>query len=145
MKLVIQRCFQARVEVEGKVVGKIARGLTVFVGVENGDDETQVEKMARKIATLRIFDNDEGRFDRSLLDIDGQVLAISNFTLCGDAKKGARPNFSGAAKPDAAHALFSHFVTLLRAQNVVVASGIFGVDMKVWVENDGPVTMILET
>lgn len=144
MKIVIQRCFQARVEVEGEVVGLIARGLTVFVGVENGDDESQAEKMARKIVALRIFDNDEGRFDRSLLDLGGQVLAISNFTLCGETKKGARPNFSGAAKPDAANALFTRFVTLLRAQNIVVESGIFGADMKVWVENDGPVTLILE-
>ena len=145
MKIVIQRCLAARVEVEGQIVGEIARGLAVFVGVESGDGEAHVAKMARKIIGLRIFDNDEGRFDLSLLDVGGQVLAISNFTLCGDARKGTRPSFSGAAKPDSANAIFAGFVTLLREQNVVVASGVFGANMKVTVENDGPVTMILQT
>ncbi len=149
MKIVIQRCLAARVEVEGEIVGEIARGLAVFVGVEEGDGEAQAEaqaaKMARKIIGLRIFDNHEGRFDLSLLDVGGQVLAISNFTLCGDARKGTRPSFSGAAKPDSANAIFARFVTLLREQNVVVASGVFGADMKVTIENDGPVTMILQT
>lgn len=145
MKVVLQRCLSARVEVEGKVVGTIERGLTVFVGVEENDAEAQVEKMARKIVGLRIFDNDEGRFDRSLHDIGGAVLAVSNFTLCGDARKGTRPSFSGAAKPDNANAIFTRFVTLLREQNVVVETGVFGAEMKVLVENDGPVTMILET
>ena len=145
MKVVLQRCLSSRVEVESKVVGAIERGLTVFVGVEEGDTEAQAEKMARKIVGLRIFDNDEGRFDRSLHDIAGAVLAVSNFTLCGDARKGTRPSFSGAAKPDNANAIFTRFVTLLREQNVVVQTGVFGAEMKVFVENDGPVTMILES
>ena len=145
MKAVIQRCTKARVEVEGKVVGEIERGLTVFLGVFDGDEENAAAKMARKIAALRIFDDENGRFDFSLSQSGGGVLAIPNFTLCGDAKKGARPNFSAAAKPEKARPLFETFVTLLRLENVPVETGVFGAHMKVVVENDGPVTLILET
>ncbi len=145
MKIVIQRCQSARVEVEGEVVGQIAQGLAIFVGIEDGDEESELAKMARKIVALRIFDNDEGRFDLSVIDIGGEILAISNFTLCGQTSKGARPNFSGAAKPAFAQPAFEHFVTLLCAHNVAVQTGTFGAHMKVQVENDGPVTMVLET
>lgn len=145
MKIVIQRCLAARVEVEGEIVGQIAQGLAIFVGIEDGDDNRKLAQMARKIVALRIFDNDEGRFDRSLVDIGGAILAISNFTLCGQTQKGARPNFGGAAKPAFAQPAFDYFVTLLRAHNVVVETGTFGAHMKVLVENDGPVTMVLET
>ena len=145
MKIVIQRCTAAHVEVGGETVGEIGPGLALFVGIEEGDDESELAQMARKIVALRIFDNDEGRFDRSLLDIDGAVLAISNFTLCGQTSKGARPNFSSAAKPAFAQSAFDRFVTLLRDANVEVETGSFGAHMKVCVENDGPVTLILET
>ncbi len=144
MKAVIQRCHRAKVEVEGKIVGEIGAGLTIFLGVAKGDDEAAAEKLARKIATLRIFNDDEGRFNRSILDIGGDALVISNFTLCGDTKKGTRPNFTQAAPPDEANQLYQAFVTLLRGQKVPVETGIFAAMMNVSVENDGPVTIILE-
>jgi len=145
MKIVIQRCRRARVEVDGEIVGRIENGLAIFVGIAGGDDEKTAARMAQKIAGLRIFDNAEGKFDLSLRDAGGGALAIPNFTLCGDARKGARPNFSGAAPPDAASLLFSRFVTLLRETGTPVESGIFGAHMIVTVENDGPVTLILES
>jgi D-tyrosyl-tRNA(Tyr) deacylase len=144
MKAVIQRCTKASVEVEGEIVGEIENGLTVFLGVYEGDEENAAAKMAQKIAKLRVFDDAEGRFEYSLLQTNGSTLVIPNFTICGDAKKGARPNFAAAAKSENARALFERFVTLLRLQNVPVEAGIFGADMKVVVENDGPVTLILE-
>ena len=144
MKLVLQRCSSARVEVEGQIVGKIGRGWVAFVGVEEGDSEAQARKLAEKVAGLRMFDDDAGRFNLSVRDVSGSVLAVSNFTLCGDTRKGTRPSFSRAASPDGARELFETFVTLLRAWKVPVETGIFGAHMKVSVENDGPVTLILE-
>ena len=156
MKIVLQRCTAARVEVDGEIVGSIAQGLALFVGIEDSDevqDEAKVEakaegeakaaRMARKVLSLRIFDNVQGRFDRSLIDIKGGVLAIPNFTLCAQTGKGARPNFSRAARPETAQRLFERFVTLLRASDVVVATGTFGAHMTVFVENDGPVSIVL--
>lgn len=156
MKIVLQRCTAARVEVDGEIVGSIAQGLALFVGIEDSDevqDEVQDEakaegeakaaRMARKVLSLRIFDNVQGRFDRSLIDIKGGVLAIPNFTLCAQTGKGARPNFSRAARPETAQRLFERFVTLLRASDVVVATGTFGAHMTVFVENDGPVSIVL--
>ena len=144
MKVVIQRCHNAKVEVEGEIVGEIGAGLTIFLGVAKGDNEAVAQKLAHKIAGLRIFNDDEGRFNRSILDIGGSALVISNFTLCGDAKKGTRPNFIGAAPPVEANLLYQAFVTLLRGQNVPVETGVFAAMMNVSVENDGPVTIILE-
>jgi D-tyrosyl-tRNA(Tyr) deacylase len=144
MKALIQRCSHAQVLVEGEIVGKIERGLTIFLGVEQGDDEAKAARLARKIAGLRVFDNSEGRFDLSLRDVGGQVLAISNFTLCGDARKGTRPNFSGAASPGEAQELYGRFATLLQEQGVKVETGRFGAHMQVLVENDGPVSMLLD-
>jgi D-tyrosyl-tRNA(Tyr) deacylase len=143
MKIVIQRCSAARVEVDAQVVGEVARGLVAFVGVEEGDDENCAAKLARKIAALRVFDNSEGRFDLAVRDVNGAVLAISNFTLCGETRKGTRPNWGSAAKPEAARRLFDCFVTLLSDQGVPVQTGVFGAAMRVYVDNDGPVTMIL--
>jgi D-tyrosyl-tRNA(Tyr) deacylase len=156
MKIVLQRCTAARVEVDGEIVGSIAQGLALFVGIEDSDevqDEAKVEakaegeakaaRMARKVLSLRIFDNVQGRFDRSLIDIKGGVLAIPNFTLCAQTGKGARPNFSRAARLETAQRLFERFVTLLRASDVVVATGTFGAHMTVFVENDGPVSIVL--
>ncbi|HVF84701.1 MAG TPA: D-aminoacyl-tRNA deacylase [Abditibacteriaceae bacterium] len=145
MKIVIQRCTAARVEVEGEIVGGVAQGLALFVGLQDGDDEAEIARMARKVLSLRVFNNDEGRFDRSLTDIAGGVLAIPNFTLCAQTRKGARPNFSGAAPPETAQRLFERFVTLLRAEKVVVATGTFGAHMTVLVENDGPVSIVLSS
>ena len=144
MKIVLQRCHAARVEVEGEIVGEIGHGRTIFLGIEKGDDESCAARLVGKIAGLRVFDDEAGRFDRSLLDVGGSALVISNFTLCGDARKGTRPNFSSAAPPDEANQLYQRFVTLLREQQVPVATGTFGAAMRVWVENDGPVTLLLE-
>ena len=144
MKAVIQRCRRAQVEVAGETVGAIESGLVVFLGVAQGDDEEQAARLARKIAGLRIFSNAQDKFDLSLKDSGGAALVIPNFTLLGDTRKGARPNFSGAAPPSEAEPLFQRFVTLLRAEGIAVQSGVFGASMRVLVENDGPVTMLLE-
>jgi len=144
MKAVIQRCHRASVAVDGRVVGEIGEGLTVFLGVEQGDDEKIARRLAEKVAKLRIFSDDEGRFDRSVRDINGAVLVISNFTLCGDARKGNRPNFMAAAPPEEANRLYESFVTLLGQQEITVRSGIFGAAMTVDVSNSGPVTLIVE-
>lgn len=144
MKAVLQRCKAARVEVDGKVVGQISQGLTIFLGVASGDDESCAAKLASKVLGLRIFDDADGKFNFSVKDVGGEVLVVSNFTLCGDARKGTRPSFSSAAPPDLANALYERFVTLIRESGVKVATGIFAATMQVHVENDGPVTMILE-
>lgn len=144
MKAVIQRCHRAQVEVGGEVVGSIGRGLAIFVGIETNDNEERAARLAQKIAALRIFNNAEGKFDLSVQDIGGAALVIPNFTLCGEARKGARPNFGGAAPPALAEPLCERFVTLLRHHNIPVETGVFGAMMNVQVENDGPVTMILE-
>ena len=126
-------------------MGAIGPGLAVFLGIAKGDDLAAAEKLARKIAALRIFNDEGGKFNHSLLDIGGGALVISNFTLCGEAKKGTRPNFTQAAPPGEANQLYEAFVTLLRGQNVPVETGVFAAMMNVSVENDGPVTIILET
>lgn len=144
MRAVIQRCAAAHVEVEGAVVGRIERGLAIFLGVAVGDTDACAEKMARKIAALRIFDDEAGRFDRSVRDIGGAVLVISNFTLCGDARKGTRPSFSSAAPPIEANRLYERFISLLQGEGVPTQAGVFGAAMQVNVDNDGPVTIVLD-
>ena len=144
MKAVVQRCRAASVEVDGKVVGQISHGLTVFLGIAGGDDESCAARMAQKIAALRIFDDADGRFDLSVRDVGGAALVISNFTVCGDARKGTRPNFGGAAPAEKANHLYSRFVKLLEDNAVPVQTGIFAASMRVAVENDGPVTVVLE-
>ena len=144
MKLLVQRCTRAQVLVEHEVVGQIAHGLALFVGIAQGDSDEAAKKLAAKVASLRIFSNAEGKFDLSVREVGGAVLLISNFTLCGDARKGARPNFSAAARPEEAQVRIESFATLLRAQGLEVAEGRFGADMQVLVENDGPVCLWLE-
>jgi len=144
MRAVIQRCHAASVEVEGEIVGQIERGLAIFLGVAEGDDESTAAKLAQKIVQLRIFENEDGKFDRSLVNVGGAALVISNFTLYGDARKGNRPNFSGAARPQSAQEIYDCFVTLLKCQGIEVQTGQFGAHMNVRVENDGPVTLILD-
>ena len=144
MKAVLQRCLQAHVMVEGEVVGKIERGFVAFVGVTGEDTPQNVAKMAQKIGALRLFSDAAGRFNLGLKDVDGSVLLISNFTLCGDARKGNRPSFMAAAQPEMANQLFESLATLLSAQGLNVQKGVFGADMRVTVENDGPVTLILD-
>lgn len=144
MRVVIQRVTQASVTIDGETVGEIGHGLVLLVGIKEGDTKAQAEWLAAKIATLRIFEDEKGRFDRSLLDVKGEALIVSQFTLYGDARKGRRPSFSDAARPEIAAPLFDRFVELVRAQGVPVATGIFQAMMLVEIHNDGPVTLILD-
>jgi D-tyrosyl-tRNA(Tyr) deacylase len=144
MKMVIQRVSRAEVRVDGKTVGRIGAGLAALVGLERGDGEEQLERAARRLATLRVFSDDEGRMNRGLDEIGGAVLAVSQFTLAGSIRKGRRPSFDRALSGEAAEPLFDRFLALLRAEGVTVETGIFGALMDVELVNDGPVTLIWE-
>jgi D-tyrosyl-tRNA(Tyr) deacylase len=144
MRAVVQRVSRAAVTVEGRVVGAIERGLAILVGVRGGDTEAQAQWLASKIATLRIFDDDEGKLNRSVLDIGGGALVVSQFTLYGDARKGRRPSYDQAAPPEVAEPLIRHLVERLEAQGVAVQTGVFRAHMLVEIHNDGPVTILLE-
>jgi D-tyrosyl-tRNA(Tyr) deacylase len=144
LRAVVQRVAEARVRVEGEVVGEIGPGLCVLLGIERGDDESTAERLAGRVARLRIFENDEGRFDRSVLDTGGAVLVISNFTLIADTAKGNRPSFSEAAPPELAEPLFERFCLAVRELGVPLGRGVFGARMSVEIANDGPVTIVLE-
>ncbi len=133
----------ARVSIEGRVVGEIGGGLCVLLGVAHGDSAADAARLAGKIARLRIFEDDEGRFDRSLLDTGGAALVVSQFTLIADTAKGNRPSFSGAAPPEEAEPLYERFCDELRALGVHVEQGVFGARMAVELVNDGPVTIVL--
>ena len=140
MRAVIQRVARA----SSTPGGSIGAGLCVLVGVAEGDDEAVAVRLAEKIARLRIFEKDEGKFDRSLLDTGGEALVVSQFTLLGDASKGNRPSFSGAARPEVAEPLYERVAQALRDLGVPVATGAFGARMAVELVNDGPVTIVLE-
>ncbi len=144
MKAVVQRVSAARVLVDGEVVGEIGPGLCVLLGIARGDGEEAVERLAGRVARLRIFENDEGKFDRSLLDVAGQALVVSQFTLIADTAKGNRPSFTDAAAPEQAEPLYERFCAALRELGVAVATGRFGARMAVEVLNDGPVTIVLD-
>ncbi len=144
MRAVVQRVSQATVSVEGEVVGAIGRGVVVLVGITHGDTAAQAEWLARKIAGLRIFEDDAGKINAGLLDVDGAALVISQFTLYADARKGRRPSFTGAAPPEVAEPLVERFVQVLRDHSVPVETGVFGAHMLVEIHNDGPVTILLE-
>ncbi len=145
MRAVIQRVTQASVSVDGEIVGAIGRGLVVLVGVTHDDDERDAQWLAQKIATLRIFPDEAGKFDRAVLDIGGSALVVSQFTLYADARKGRRPDFIAAARPALAEPLLARFIALLREQGVQVQTGQFQAHMLVTILNDGPVTIILES
>ncbi len=145
MRVVLQRVQKASVEIEGKIVGEIAKGLLLFVGITHEDTEKEAHYLAEKIVNLRVFEDDDGKMNLSLKDVGGQVLSISQFTLYGDTKKGRRPSFVDAAKPELANPLYERFNSLLRQQDVIVETGEFGADMAVSLINDGPVTIILES
>lgn len=145
MRAVVQRVTEAEVRVEGRVAGACGPGVVVLLGVEEGDGPPAAERLARKVARLRIFENDEGRFDRSLLDTGGAALVVSQFTLVADTAKGNRPSFTRAAAPERAEPLVEHVCQALRAEGVPVETGAFGARMEVELVNDGPVTIILET
>lgn len=144
MKAVVQRVTQAKVSVEGKAVGQIRSGLVVLLGIAQGDSEQEAQWMANKIANLRIFADKDGKFNRSILDIGGQALVVAQFTLYGDARKGRRPSFTQAAPPEVAEPLVERVAQLLVELGVPVACGQFGAHMLVEIDNDGPVTIILE-
>lgn len=145
MKIVIQRAKNAKVTVEEKVVGEIREGVMVLVGITHDDTEADAEYLADKVANVRIFEDDAGKMNHSLVDINGQVLSVSQFTLYGDCRKGRRPNFMDAAKPDYANDLYEHFNTKLREKGLHVETGTFGAMMDVQFTNAGPVTLILES
>lgn len=130
--------------VDGRVVSSCAGGVVVLLGVAVGDTVGQAERLAGKVARLRIFGNDEGRFDRSLQDVGGEALAVSQFTLIADTRKGNRPSFTAAARPEAAEPLYEGFCSALEREGVRVARGIFGEHMEVVLVNDGPVTIVLD-
>ncbi len=144
MRVLVQRVLQGSVRVDGRVVAAIGRGLVVFLGVGQGDTEEQARFLAEKVAQLRIFEDAESKFNLSLLDVGGEALVVSQFTLYGDARKGRRPSFSEAARPDVAAPLVEKFIEHLKAQGVPTQSGIFAAHMLVEIHNDGPVTIWLE-
>ena len=145
MRALLQRVAHARVEVEGEVTGQIERGLLVLLGVTEDDGEDEVHFLANKVSKLRIFSDDAGKMNLSLLDVSGAALVVSQFTLYGDARRGNRPSYIKAAKPERADALYRRFVQVLGELGLETATGKFGADMKVSLLNDGPVTLWLDT
>lgn len=145
MKALIQRVRQARVEVAGEVVGAIDQGLLVFVGVEREDDQARADKLLHKLLRYRVFADAEGRMNRSLSDIGGGLLLVSQFTLVADTRSGLRPSFSSAAMPEQGEALYDYLVQQAGVQHPQMACGRFGADMQVHLQNDGPVTFLLES
>ena len=145
MRAVVQRVSRARVVIGGEVRGEIGAGLCVLLGVARGDEPAAAERVAGRVARLRIFENEEGRFDRSLLDAGGSALVVSQFTLLADTAKGNRPSFTDAAPPEEAEPLYERFCDGLRALGVEVATGVFGARMEVELTNDGPVTIVLDS
>jgi len=143
MRAVVQRVLRARVVVGGGTVGAIGPGLCVLLGVAAGDSASDAERLAAKIARLRIFENEAGKFDLSLLDIGGEALVVSQFTLIADTAKGNRPSFGGAAPPEEAEPLYEAFCASLRGLGVGLQTGVFGARMQVELLNDGPVTLVL--
>ena len=144
MKLLIQRVSGARVEVEGEVVGSIDQGLLALVGIEPQDDQASLSRALHKLLNYRVFSDEAGKMNRSLTDVQGGLLLVSQFTLAADTKSGMRPSFSSAAPPAQGAALFDGLVELARAQHPQVATGRFGANMQVHLVNDGPVTFLLE-
>ena len=145
MKILLQRVNAAAVSVGGQEVGRIGSGLCVLVGIAAGDLEENAARLVDKILNLRIFADEAGKFNRSLLDIRGEMLLVSQFTLFADARRGRRPSFTGAAPPIEAAKLFAHFVALARASGLVVATGLFREHMHLEIHNDGPVTIMLDS
>jgi D-tyrosyl-tRNA(Tyr) deacylase len=144
MRVVMQRVLRASVRVDDAIVGEIGAGLLVLVGFTHGDGEREVAWMADKLAGLRIFSDAEGKVNLSVTDVSGTILVVSQFTLYGDARKGKRPSFIDAARPELAIPLYESFVAALRQTGLAVQTGQFGADMKVELVNDGPVTLVLD-
>jgi D-tyrosyl-tRNA(Tyr) deacylase len=145
MRVVVQRVSRAEVRVGGEVVGAIGRGLTVLLGVAVGDDEAAVRWAADKTAGLRVFEDAAGKMNRSVIEVGGGVLVVSQFTLLGDARRGNRPSFTAAAAPELANALYERYCAALRERGVTVATGVFRATMELELVNEGPVTILLDS
>lgn len=145
MRIVVQRSKRASVTVSDEVVGKIEKGFTLLVGVTHEDKEEDAQFLADKIAHLRVFEDENGKMNLSLMDVGGEILSVSQFTLYGDCRKGRRPNFMDAARPDHAEVIYEKFNGFLREKGIHVETGTFGAMMDVEIINDGPVTLILES
>lgn len=144
MRVLIQRVTYGSVTVDGEITGEIGRGFVVLVGITEGDTKKEAKWLARKVAGLRVFEDQEGKMNLSLLDVGGSALVVSQFTLYGDARKGRRPSFTAAAPPKVAEPLVDYFCQQLRGHGVPVETGVFGAMMAVEIHNDGPVTLMLE-
>ncbi len=144
MKCLIQRVKRASVTIDGKIHSQINKGILALLGVEKGDNRDNAVKLADKIINLRIFEDENGKMNKSLKDIQGEMLIVSQFTLCGDCKKGTRPSFDKAEKPELANCLYEEFVTIVKQSEIQVRTGKFGAMMDVELINDGPVTFMLE-
>ncbi len=146
MKAVIQRVNKSSVSIDGKIKGCIGKGYNILLGVMDGDAESQAELLAAKVAKLRVFEDEAGKMNKSITDIGGEILVVSQFTLCADIKKGNRPSFTDSAPPDEAKRLYEYFCSKLRENGIAgVETGVFAADMKVEIENDGPVTIVMDT
>jgi D-aminoacyl-tRNA deacylase len=145
MKVVVQRSKEAKVVVDGEIVGQIEHGLMLLVGVTHEDTTADAQYLAEKVAGLRIFEDDTGKMNLSVLDVGGQILSVSQFTLYGDCRKGKRPSFIAAARPEQAEVIYEQFNELLRAKGLVVETGTFGAMMDVSFTNSGPVTLIIDS
>jgi D-aminoacyl-tRNA deacylase len=145
MRAVVQRCSRAQVTIAGEVVGRIASGLVVLLGVAEGDTVDDADQLAEKIAQLRIFPDDEGKMNRSVIETGGAMLIVSQFTLLGDCRKGRRPSFIAAGRPEQAVPLYERFLAAVRLQGVPIATGRFQEHMEVELVNDGPVTLLLDS
>lgn len=145
MRAVVQRVTDARVEVAGEIVGEIGAGFLVLLGVARDDTTADADYLVEKIPNLRVFDDDQGKMNRSLLNTGGEILVVSQFTLYGDVRRGRRPSYSDAAEPEKANALYEYFVERVRSLGVKVETGVFQAMMKVILVNDGPVTILLDS
>ncbi|PKM85759.1 MAG: D-tyrosyl-tRNA(Tyr) deacylase [Firmicutes bacterium HGW-Firmicutes-11] len=145
MRAVVQRVKSSNVAVDGTITGSIGLGLTVLLGVEEADNSADASYMAEKITGLRIFEDEEGKMNRSVLDVGGEILAISQFTLFGDCRKGKRPSFIRAARPEQADVLYQEFISECKSKGIRVAEGVFRAEMLVNIANDGPVTIMIDS
>lgn len=145
MRLVVQRVSSSRVLVDGRVVGEIGRGLLVLVGITHADTADEARYLAGKTTGLRVFEDEQGKMNRSVVEVGGEVLAVSQFTLYGDCRRGRRPSFDAAAPPAQAQGVYEEYVRAVAAQGIPVATGVFQAHMQVELVNDGPVTLLLDT
>ena len=145
MRVVVQRVKEASCKVDGKITGSCNKGFLLFIGFKNGDTEAEIQKCLKKIVGLRIFEDENGKMNKSLKDIGGNILAISQFTLYADCKHGNRPSFTEAMEYNKANTMYEEFVEMIRKEGYKVETGVFGADMKISLLNDGPVTIILDT